>query len=164
MKYMSPLASAAFGDRHWKLVTSTHFIEGAVHHDLLDFPRVRVRSGAAGSRPGTVMPVLRTSTVTQHICMHCSSRMLASARHGACWSDSNRLQIYGVALPLTPSARHCAPCCWHPPNLLLQIGLFAIPFVTIVGWVLGHPFSLGFDPFAGRAGLLVRNAVGSVTH
>lgn len=31
----------------------------------------------------------------------------------------------------------------------LQIGLFAIPFVTIVGWIMGHPFSLGFDPFAG---------------
>jgi Ca2+:H+ antiporter len=43
--------------------------------------------------------------------------------------------------------------------LLLQIGLFAIPFVTIVGWVLGHPFSLGFDPFAGRAGLLACNAL-----
>jgi len=31
----------------------------------------------------------------------------------------------------------------------VQIGLFAVPFVTIVGWILGHPFSLGFDPFAG---------------
>lgn len=36
----------------------------------------------------------------------------------------------------------------------LQIGLFAVPFVTIVGWVLGHPFSLGFDPFAALVLLL----------
>lgn len=36
-------------------------------------------------------------------------------------------------------------CC----TACLQIGLFAVPFVTIVGWILGHPFSLGFDPFAG---------------
>eukprot|EP00882_Tetradesmus_deserticola_P003936 GHRQ01004161.1.p1 GENE.GHRQ01004161.1~~GHRQ01004161.1.p1 ORF type:complete len:493 (+),score=204.99 GHRQ01004161.1:145-1479(+) len=36
----------------------------------------------------------------------------------------------------------------------IQIGLFAVPFVTIVGWVLGHPFSLGFDPFAALVLLL----------
>lgn len=36
----------------------------------------------------------------------------------------------------------------------VQIGLFAIPFVTIVGWVMGHPFSLGFDPFAALVLLL----------
>jgi len=30
----------------------------------------------------------------------------------------------------------------------LQIGLFAIPFITIVGWITGHPFTLAFDPFA----------------
>lgn len=36
----------------------------------------------------------------------------------------------------------------------VQIGLFAIPFVTIVGWILGHPFSLGFDPFAALVLLL----------
>jgi hypothetical protein len=36
----------------------------------------------------------------------------------------------------------------------LQIGLFAVPFVTIMGWILGHPFSLGFDPFAALVLLL----------
>eukprot|EP00878_Enallax_costatus_P001697 GHUV01001852.1.p1 GENE.GHUV01001852.1~~GHUV01001852.1.p1 ORF type:complete len:445 (+),score=115.57 GHUV01001852.1:219-1553(+) len=36
----------------------------------------------------------------------------------------------------------------------IQIGLFAVPFVTIVGWILGHPFSLGFDPFAALVLLL----------
>lgn len=30
----------------------------------------------------------------------------------------------------------------------LQIALFAIPLVTVVGWATGRPFSLGFDPFA----------------
>jgi Ca2+:H+ antiporter len=29
-----------------------------------------------------------------------------------------------------------------------------VPFVTIVGWILGHPFSLGFDPFAALVLLL----------
>lgn len=29
-----------------------------------------------------------------------------------------------------------------------QIALFAIPFVVLVGWATGHPFSLDFDPFA----------------
>lgn len=37
---------------------------------------------------------------------------------------------------------------------VLQIGLFAVPFVTVVGWILGHPFSLGFDPFAALVLLL----------
>lgn len=36
----------------------------------------------------------------------------------------------------------------------MQIGLFAVPFVTLVGWMLGHPFSLGFDPFAALVLLL----------
>lgn len=36
----------------------------------------------------------------------------------------------------------------------IQIGLFAVPFVTVVGWILGHPFSLGFDPFAALVLLL----------
>jgi Ca2+:H+ antiporter len=36
----------------------------------------------------------------------------------------------------------------------IQIGLFAVPFVTIVGWLMGHPFSLGFDPFAALVLLL----------
>jgi Ca2+:H+ antiporter len=30
----------------------------------------------------------------------------------------------------------------------IQISIFAIPFVVIVGWVTGHPFSLDFDPFS----------------
>lgn len=55
-------------------------------------------------------------------------------------------------------------CCHGSPHLLslpvvaaapvVQIGLFAVPFVTVVGWVLGHPFSLGFDPFAALVLLL----------
>ena len=36
----------------------------------------------------------------------------------------------------------------------LQIGLFAIPFITLFGWATGHPFSLGFDPFAALVLLL----------
>lgn len=36
----------------------------------------------------------------------------------------------------------------------IQIALFAIPFVVIVGWVTGHPFSLSFDPFSAVALLL----------
>jgi Ca2+:H+ antiporter len=30
----------------------------------------------------------------------------------------------------------------------IQIGLLAIPLVTIVGWATGHAFSLAFDPFS----------------
>ena len=30
----------------------------------------------------------------------------------------------------------------------IQIGLLAIPLVTIVGWATGHSFSLAFDPFS----------------
>jgi calcium/proton exchanger cax len=30
----------------------------------------------------------------------------------------------------------------------IQIGLLAIPLVTVVGWATGHPFSLAFDPFS----------------
>ncbi|KAI8474626.1 MAG: calcium/proton exchanger [Monoraphidium minutum] len=30
----------------------------------------------------------------------------------------------------------------------IQIGLLAVPLVTIVGWATGHPFSLAFDPFS----------------
>ncbi|KAF6256053.1 cation exchanger 1 [Scenedesmus sp. NREL 46B-D3] len=30
----------------------------------------------------------------------------------------------------------------------IQIAIFAIPFVVIVGWVTGHDFTLDFDPFA----------------
>lgn len=30
----------------------------------------------------------------------------------------------------------------------IQIALFAIPFVTLTGWVIGQPFSLSFSPFA----------------
>lgn len=53
-----------------------------------------------------------------------------------------------------PFSQHCPLVVLLPTvvSLLLQIGLFAIPFVTCVGWVLGHPFSLGFDPFAGSCG------------
>ena len=28
-----------------------------------------------------------------------------------------------------------------------QIALFAMPLCVVVGWVLGHPFSLNLDPF-----------------
>jgi hypothetical protein len=65
---------------------------------------------------------------------------------------------------LSPQYVHAACVCspwphapFTPPPLLLfcpQIGLFAVPFVTIVGWILGHPFSLGFDPFAALVLLL----------
>eukprot|EP00775_Hariotina_reticulata_P012174 gene12173-12311_t len=30
----------------------------------------------------------------------------------------------------------------------IQIAVFAIPFVVLVGWAIGRPFSLDFDPFA----------------
>ena len=30
----------------------------------------------------------------------------------------------------------------------IQIAIFAIPFVVLVGWATGHPLSLVFDPFA----------------
>jgi Ca2+:H+ antiporter len=30
----------------------------------------------------------------------------------------------------------------------IQIAIFAIPFVVIVGWITGHDFTLDFDPFA----------------
>jgi hypothetical protein len=30
----------------------------------------------------------------------------------------------------------------------IQIALFAIPFVVVVGWATGRPFSLDLDPFA----------------
>eukprot|EP00878_Enallax_costatus_P033613 GHUV01037148.1.p1 GENE.GHUV01037148.1~~GHUV01037148.1.p1 ORF type:complete len:357 (+),score=74.62 GHUV01037148.1:890-1960(+) len=30
----------------------------------------------------------------------------------------------------------------------IQIAVFAIPFVVIVGWITGHDFTLDFDPFA----------------
>jgi Ca2+:H+ antiporter len=36
----------------------------------------------------------------------------------------------------------------------LQIGLFAVPFITVVGWATGHAFSLAFDPFAALVLLL----------
>jgi Ca2+:H+ antiporter len=29
----------------------------------------------------------------------------------------------------------------------IQIAIFAIPFVTLLGWAIGQPFSLSFDPF-----------------
>lgn len=48
-----------------------------------------------------------------------------------------------------PAQLGCAGCDHPLFAAAVQIGLFAIPFVTIVGWVMGHPFSLGFDPFAG---------------
>ncbi|GBF90059.1 calcium proton exchanger protein [Raphidocelis subcapitata] len=30
----------------------------------------------------------------------------------------------------------------------IQIGLLAVPLVTVIGWATGHPFSLAFDPFS----------------
>jgi Ca2+:H+ antiporter len=30
----------------------------------------------------------------------------------------------------------------------IQISLLAIPLAVVVGWVIGRPFSLDFDPFA----------------
>ncbi|KIY93104.1 Vacuolar calcium ion transporter [Monoraphidium neglectum] len=30
----------------------------------------------------------------------------------------------------------------------IQIGLLAVPLVTVVGWATHHPFSLAFDPFS----------------
>lgn len=30
----------------------------------------------------------------------------------------------------------------------LQIALFVIPFIVLVGWGMGRPMSLNFDPFA----------------
>jgi Ca2+:H+ antiporter len=30
----------------------------------------------------------------------------------------------------------------------IQIAIFAIPSVVIVGWITGHDFTLDFDPFA----------------
>lgn len=30
----------------------------------------------------------------------------------------------------------------------IQIAIFAIPFVVVVGWITGHDFTLDFDPFA----------------
>jgi Ca2+:H+ antiporter len=29
----------------------------------------------------------------------------------------------------------------------IQIAIFAIPFITLLGWAIGQPFSLSFDPF-----------------
>lgn len=53
-------------------------------------------------------------------------------------------------LPACPAPCHARTPC----RPAAQIGLFAVPFITIVGWVLGHPFSLGFDPFAALVLLL----------
>lgn len=33
------------------------------------------------------------------------------------------------------------------PLSMPQIATFAIPLVTVIGWMLGRPFSLSFDPF-----------------
>jgi len=41
-----------------------------------------------------------------------------------------------------------------PVAIHVQIGLFAVPFVTVVGWILGHPFSLGFESLAALVLLL----------
>ncbi len=30
----------------------------------------------------------------------------------------------------------------------IQIATFVIPFVVLVGWATGHPFTLDFDPFS----------------
>jgi hypothetical protein len=33
----------------------------------------------------------------------------------------------------------------------IQIALFVIPFIVTLGWILGHPLSLYFDPFESAA-------------
>lgn len=61
----------------------------------------------------------------------------------------------GVALADLPIATFAdGAAMLADASVWLQIGLFAVPFVTVVGWILGHPFSLGFDPFAALVLLL----------
>lgn len=90
------------------------------------------------------MSVVAPLTALQQRSLHCSS---TTGRHSP--SNTQTLDAEGVHL-FCLAPRHACTCCRRWRCVLLQIGLFAIPFVTIVGWVLGHPFSLGFDPFAGR--------------
>ena len=59
-----------------------------------------------------------------------------------------------------PGPELCRPPAWpgaavdRPCFRVLRCCRFAIPFVVIVGWVTGHPFSLSFDPFSAVALLL----------
>ena len=41
------------------------------------------------------------------------------------------------------------PCYFHAraARLAQQIALFVIPFIVTLGWILGKPLSLLFDPF-----------------
>lgn len=69
-----------------------------------------------------------------------------------------------VQLYKLPSPKSVHTCPHHaPPNTVkgkmdvaiaislgssLQIALFVIPFIVLVGWGMGRPMSLNFDPFA----------------
>lgn len=36
----------------------------------------------------------------------------------------------------------------RPCILLPQISIFVLPLIVLVGWIIGKPFTLNFDPFA----------------
>ena len=47
----------------------------------------------------------------------------------------------------TLSGRHVF-CCTHAARACLQISIFVLPLIVLVGWIIGKPFTLNFDPFA----------------
>ena len=39
-------------------------------------------------------------------------------------------------------------CCTHAACARPQISIFVLPLIVLVGWIIGKPFTLNFDPFA----------------
>lgn len=121
-------------------------VGGADWFDCFDWQQ-RVGGRGESVSPSTAVP----------ISMACTSQSCFNAHGGGLCQHGIACVSMGLLCQPMATSWHCWGSLWPACQLCtvvccfacLKIGLFAVPFVTIVGWIMGHPFSLGFDPFAG---------------